>query len=68
MRSLVILGSTGSIGENALRVAAALPGRLRVTGLATRTHAARVLEQAAIVEPEVTRQRDRRRQRLGIYP
>lgn len=47
MRSLVILGSTGSIGESALRVAAALPDRLRVTGLATRTQVDRVLEQAA---------------------
>ncbi|MEI8242418.1 MAG: 1-deoxy-D-xylulose-5-phosphate reductoisomerase [bacterium] len=47
MRSLTILGSTGSIGESALRVVAALPDRLRVTGLATRTRVARVLEQAA---------------------
>lgn len=47
MRSLTILGSTGSIGESALRVAAALPDRLRVTGLATRTQVRRVLEQAA---------------------
>jgi 1-deoxy-D-xylulose-5-phosphate reductoisomerase len=47
MRSLVILGSTGSIGESTLRVVSALPERLRVTGLATRTNVARVLEQAA---------------------
>jgi len=47
MRSLVILGSTGSIGESTLRVAAALPSAVRVTGLATRTRVARVLEQAA---------------------
>ena len=46
MKSLVILGSTGSIGESALRVATALPDRLRVTGLATRTNVKRVLEQA----------------------
>ena len=46
MRSLSILGSTGSIGESALRVVAALPERLRVTGLATRTNVTRVLEQA----------------------
>ncbi|MEI6210788.1 MAG: 1-deoxy-D-xylulose-5-phosphate reductoisomerase [bacterium] len=46
MRSLIILGSTGSIGESALRVVAALPDRLRVTGLATRTNVTRVLEQA----------------------
>jgi len=47
MRSLIILGSTGSIGESALRVVAALPDRLRVAGLATRTNVKRVLEQAA---------------------
>jgi 1-deoxy-D-xylulose-5-phosphate reductoisomerase len=47
MRSLTILGSTGSIGESALRVVAALPDRLRVTGLATRRNVGRVLEQAA---------------------
>ena len=47
MRSIIILGSTGSIGESALRVAAALPDRLRITGLATRTNVKRVLEQAA---------------------
>ena len=47
MRSIIILGSTGSIGESTLRVAAALPDRLRITGLATRTHVTRLLEQAA---------------------
>ncbi len=47
MTSIIILGSTGSIGESALRVVAALPDRLRVTGLATRTNVKRVLEQAA---------------------
>jgi 1-deoxy-D-xylulose-5-phosphate reductoisomerase len=46
MKSVVILGSTGSIGENALRVAEALPGAVRVVGLAARTNAARVVEQA----------------------
>ena len=46
-KNIVILGSTGSIGENALRVAKALPARLRVTGLASRTSTVRLLEQAA---------------------
>ncbi len=46
MKNVVILGSTGSIGENALRVAAALPDRLRVTGLAVQSNVDRVLEQA----------------------
>jgi 1-deoxy-D-xylulose-5-phosphate reductoisomerase len=46
-KNIVILGSTGSIGENALRVAAALPSRLKVTGIASRTSAPRLLEQAS---------------------
>jgi 1-deoxy-D-xylulose-5-phosphate reductoisomerase len=46
MRSVVILGSTGSIGENALRVVAALPDSFRVVGLAARSKASRVVEQA----------------------
>ncbi len=46
MRSIVVLGSTGSIGENTLRVAEALPETVRVVGLATRTKVTRVLDQA----------------------
>ncbi len=46
MRSIVILGSTGSIGESTLKVAAALPEAVRVVGLATRTKVMRVIDQA----------------------
>jgi len=46
MKSLVILGSTGSIGENTLKVAEALPDAVRVVGLSTRTRFTRVLDQA----------------------
>jgi len=46
MKRLVILGSTGSIGENALKVAAALPDRLRVVGLSAHGRAGRLMEQA----------------------
>ena len=46
MRSIVILGSTGSIGENTLKVAAELPDAVRVVGLATRTKVTRVIDQA----------------------
>jgi len=46
-KKVVILGSTGSIGENALRVAKALPSRLSIVGIASRTSADRLLEQAA---------------------
>ncbi|MDP6491488.1 MAG: 1-deoxy-D-xylulose-5-phosphate reductoisomerase [Kiritimatiellia bacterium] len=46
MKNVVVLGSTGSIGENALRVARALPDRLRIVGLAVQRNTDRVLEQA----------------------
>ena len=46
MRKLIVLGSTGSIGENALRVAAAEPGRFEIVGLAANRNVARLLEQA----------------------
>jgi len=46
MKRLVILGSTGSIGENALRVVAALPERLKVVGLAANRNYRRLAEQA----------------------
>ena len=34
MRKLAILGSTGSIGRQAIAVARQTPGRLQITGLA----------------------------------
>ncbi|MEI6564020.1 MAG: 1-deoxy-D-xylulose-5-phosphate reductoisomerase [bacterium] len=46
-KKIVILGSTGSIGENAIRVATALPDRLKIIGIASRTSVSRLLEQAA---------------------
>jgi len=46
MKRLVILGSTGSIGENALRVASALGERVQVVGIAARTGGERLAEQA----------------------
>jgi 1-deoxy-D-xylulose-5-phosphate reductoisomerase len=47
MKRIVILGSTGSIGESALRVVRALPRQLRVVGLSANRNHARLLEQAA---------------------
>ena len=46
-KKIVILGSTGSIGENALRVAQALPSKFTVLGIASRNSTGRLLEQAA---------------------
>ncbi len=42
---IIILGSTGSIGENTLRVIAALPDRFVIVGLAADRQAARLFEQ-----------------------
>ncbi len=46
LKSIIILGSTGSIGENALRVIKALPERFCVVGLAAATSWERIVEQA----------------------
>ena len=63
MKRVILLGSTGSIGESALRVAAALPERMRVVGLAVQRGYKRALEQAvrfgvkhvAVAEAEAAR-------------
>jgi 1-deoxy-D-xylulose-5-phosphate reductoisomerase len=47
-RNIVILGSTGSIGENALRVAEAFPDRCRVVGLGVKSSVERLAEQARL--------------------
>jgi len=46
-RRIVILGSTGSVGQNALAVAARFPDRIQVIGLAAATRADLLAEQAA---------------------
>jgi len=46
MKNVVILGSSGSIGENALRVASALPEEFNIVGLAVNSNIERLLEQA----------------------
>ncbi len=46
VKKLVILGSTGSIGENALRVVAAFPNSFQIIGLAAGQDSKRILEQA----------------------
>lgn len=51
MKKVVLLGSTGSIGVNALDVIAGMPGRFRVVGLAARGDWRRLLEQAGRWEP-----------------
>ncbi len=46
-RRVIVLGSTGSIGESALRVARNLPNKMRVVGLAANSNAERLFAQAA---------------------
>ncbi|MEO6740392.1 MAG: 1-deoxy-D-xylulose-5-phosphate reductoisomerase, partial [Chthoniobacteraceae bacterium] len=51
-RRVVILGSTGSIGESALKVARDIPERMEVVGLAAGRNAARLIEQAREFSPK----------------
>lgn len=52
MRTLTILGSTGSIGKSALRVVDALAGEYRVTGLSCGLNTPDLDEQIARYKPE----------------
>lgn len=45
-KKIVVLGSTGSIGENVLRVAEQFPDRFQIIGLAARRQAERLFQQA----------------------
>lgn len=51
MRSIVVLGSTGSIGTQALDVVRAQPARFRVVGLAACSSASALVEQAREFRP-----------------
>jgi 1-deoxy-D-xylulose-5-phosphate reductoisomerase len=53
MKGLSILGSTGSIGTNVLRIVDAFPGRFRVVGLAAGGNAERLAGQVARYRPQV---------------
>ena len=52
MKRIAILGSTGSIGQSALAVAAAHPDRLQVVGLSAGENIARFVEQVARFAPD----------------
>ncbi len=47
VKRVVLLGSTGSIGESALRVARDIPHRMRIVGLAAGRNGRRLVQQAA---------------------
>jgi 1-deoxy-D-xylulose-5-phosphate reductoisomerase len=52
-RQTVILGSTGSIGTQALEVAAALPGEIEIIGLAAGSNFELLAEQIRVWKPQV---------------
>ena len=52
-KSLVILGSTGSIGESTLSVVARHPDRYRIKALTANTNAERLLAQCEEYKPEI---------------
>ena len=51
-KRVAVLGATGSIGESALKVARDIPERMEIVGLAARTNAKKLAEQANLVRPE----------------
>jgi 1-deoxy-D-xylulose-5-phosphate reductoisomerase len=53
MKGLALLGSTGSIGTNVLRIVDAFPGRFRVVALAAGRNVERLAEQVARHRPDV---------------
>src|SRR5262245_53015199 len=53
MKGLSILGSTGSVGTNVLRVVEAFPDRFRVVGLSAGGNAERLAEQVARHRPRL---------------
>jgi 1-deoxy-D-xylulose-5-phosphate reductoisomerase len=66
MKALSILGSTGSIGTNTLRVVEAFPDRLRVAGLAGGRNVERLAAQVARHRPRVVSVADEQAlERLG---
>ena len=53
IKGLCILGSTGSVGQNSLRVVKSLPGRFRVVSLCGGRNLDRLAEQIQEFEPQI---------------
>ena len=53
MKSISVLGSTGSIGTNTLRVVSAFPRAFRVVGLSGGKNIALLADQVEAVQPEI---------------
>ena len=50
-RRVILLGSTGSIGASAIKVAASIPDRMEIVGMAARQSAAALAESANRLRP-----------------
>lgn len=53
MKKIALIGSTGSIGRQAIEVALRYPDRFRIVALAANTDARRLAEQAARLQPRL---------------
>ena len=53
MKKIALIGSTGSIGRQAVEVALRYPDRFRIVALAANTDARRLAEQAARLQPRL---------------
>lgn len=53
MKKIAILGSTGSIGKNALQVVSHLKDELTITALAARTNVDLLIQQARLYRPQI---------------
>ncbi|PIQ87568.1 MAG: 1-deoxy-D-xylulose-5-phosphate reductoisomerase [Candidatus Omnitrophica bacterium CG11_big_fil_rev_8_21_14_0_20_45_26] len=53
MKKIAIVGSTGSIGVNTLRVLKAHPGKFKVVALAAKKNAEGLLKQALLLRPDM---------------
>jgi len=51
-RRVILLGSTGSIGASAIKVAATMPGRMEIVGMAANRSAQKLAEAANTFRPE----------------
>jgi len=63
MKQICILGSTGSIGRNTLRIVDMFPGRFRVRALAAKTNVALLSEQIGRFKPDIAVVFDEKRAR-----
>jgi 1-deoxy-D-xylulose-5-phosphate reductoisomerase len=51
-RRVILLGSTGSIGASAMKVATTIPGRMEIAGMAAHRSARKLAEAANLFKPE----------------